>query len=275
MSEFLQSVETRRKQLFLSLPGFAYQTPEDALRYINAAGFCLFSHIEGFELPSYSRAAGPGADVWGWKDSLPAARQVFYGAIFHTAGRGEARPGFASLDLLAPLYSLSPVMQLGGDSSLLPRFAGVSREAVAIAAALQSQGSLSTGDLREATEMAGKANGARFSRALAEAQAQFLVSKVGVTSITRANYGYIWNTFERVFPETVQAAQELNELDAGVAILRQYLRMAIAVPLARISQVLAVNERFLRSAAAHLLEQRAACETAVDGVPYLSLAEAG
>jgi hypothetical protein len=271
MSDFLQTIQERRAQHFRPGPPEGIQTPEEALQFINSMGFCLFSYIPEFELPSLARAVcqDPQPDTWGWKDSLPAARLVYYGAFFHPAPRWAARPGFISLSMLAPLYSLAPILQFGGDREMLRKYMRLSPEAVAISEALETAGSLSTGELRASTGLTGKANASRFSRALAEAQEQFLITKIGVTSVSRANYGYIWNTFERVFPEAARQAEELPETDAAAAIILQYARTALAVPLARIGEVLSINPRALQPAANRLLEQNVLRQVDDEGICYL------
>lgn len=274
MSQFLINIQQRRAQRFTpASPQAGIRTPEDALRFIDQVGFCLFSDIPDVELPSLARAVchDPQPDTWGWKDSLPAARQVYYGAIFHPVPRWAARPGFISLRMLAPIYSLAPILQFGGDREMLRRYLHVSQEAIAIAEALDAAGSLSTGELRASTGLAGKANASRFSKGLAQAQEHFLVTKIGVTSVTRANYGYIWNTFERVFPEVAGQAEALAETDAAEAILRQYVQTALAVPLERVGEVLAISPRILQPAAAHLIEKGVVQPVTNEGICYLAV----
>ncbi len=257
MSEFLSSIHAQWEQRYLPDPGQGIRTPEAALAFFNQVGFCLFSYIPEVELPSLARAAcrTEEPDTWGWKDSLPAARQVFYGAIFHPVGGWAARPGFVSLEMLAPLYSLAPILQFGGDKTLLRRYVKISLEAIAIAETLEREGSLSTGELRASTGLTGKANAGKFSRALGEAQAHFLVTKVGVTSITRANYGYVWGPFERVFADTARQAEMLPEREAAERIVLQYVQTALAVPLERIAEMLALDVKVLKPAAESLLVQ--------------------
>jgi hypothetical protein len=223
---------------------------EDLLDLINQAGFVLFSTIEGVELPSMGRALAPEVqdEYWNWKDALPNTRKVYYGALFHPAPNLGTRPGFASLDMLAALYALSPIAQLGGDRALLPRWGHLSVEAQAIVEALERDGALPTRELRPITGMAGKSSAARFERALVEAQSHFLVTKIGVTSTTRGNYGYVWDLFEHVYPGAIQAAEGLSDLDAARAIWRQYTATAPGVTPARVAQMLNLNPRLIESA---------------------------
>ena len=272
MSEFLQSILEQRSRRFMPYRGTGVRTPEEALEFFNEAGFCLFSHIPGMELPCLSNAVRQDepVDTWEWKDSIPASREVYYGAIYYPAG-WAARPGFVSLAMLAPLYSLAPILQFGGDRQTLRRYVKIGQEAIRITDALEREGPLSTGELRASTGLTGKINASKFSRALAEAQTHFLITKIGVTSTTRANYGYIWNTFERVFPQPAQQAETLTEIDATAAIIHQYVRTAVAVPLARIAEMLSLDPRSLALAARQLVEQGDLCEVKDDSVVYLAV----
>lgn len=246
---------------------------EEMLAFLNEVGFCLFSHIPGVELPALGRVVcqEEPLDTWGWKDSLPAARQVFYGAVYHPEPKWSARPGFISLAMLPAVYSMAPILQFGGDRAMLRRYARISQEAIAIADALDSEGPLPTRDLRKSAGLDGKSNGSRFNRALTEVQEHFLVTKIGVTSITRANYGYIWNTFDRVFPEAARQAETLTEGAAAEKIIRQYVQTAVAVTVERIASMLSLDLRILRPAAAKFVEQDDLRIATQGGIDYLTL----
>jgi hypothetical protein len=272
MDAFLEQILDFRRQRYEPPASEGIRTMEEMLAFINEVGFCLFSYIPGVELPALARVVcqDEPPDTWGWKDSLPAARQVFYGAVYHPEARWAARPGFISLSMLPALYSLAPILQFGGDRSLLHRYTGISQEAVNIADVLESEGPLPTRQLRKSTGMDGKANGTRFTRALTEAQEHFLVTKIGITSITRANYGYVWSVFEGVFPEAARQAETIREDAAAEAILHQYVQTACAVPVERIAAMLSLDLQLLERAAARLVEQGVLRIVTIDEVRYLT-----
>lgn len=249
------------------------RTIEEMLAFLNEVGFCLFSYIAGVELPALARVVcqDEQPDTWGWKDSLPAARQVFYGAVYHPEAKWAARPGFISLSMLPVIYSLAPILQFGGDRSLLRRYTGISQEAVVIADVLESEGPLPTRQLRKSTGMDGKANGTRFTRALTEAQEHFLVTKIGITSVTRANYGYVWSGFEGVFPEAARQAEAIREDTAADAILRQYVQTAFAVPVERVASMLSLDLQLLERSAVRLVEQGVLRVATFGEVRYLTV----
>jgi hypothetical protein len=273
MDVFLKQILDFRRQRYEPPASEGIRTMEETLAFINEVGFCLFSYIPDVELPALARVVcqDEPPDTWGWKDSLPAARQVFYGAVYHPEARWAARPGFISLSMLPARYSLAPILQFGGDRSLLRRYTGISQEAVNIADVLESEGPLPTRQLRKSTGMDGKANSTRFTRALTEAQEQFLVTKIGITSVTRANYGYVWSIFERVFPDAARQAETICEDAAAEAILRQYVQTAFAVPVGRIASMLSLDLQLLERAAARLVGQGILRIANINNVRYLYL----
>ncbi len=146
-------------------------------------------------------------------------------------------------------------------------WAGVSREAVGLADALERDGSLSTQSLRTATGLRGKEHAGLFHKALIEAQRQFLVVRAGVTSVTRANYGYVRDTFKRVYPAVIRQAEALDEQAAAAALVRQYVDTAVRVPVERIAGVLELDLKLLCQAVDRLIAQGEL--ESLPGVPQL------
>lgn len=229
---------------------------EEARAFIDRAGFVPFSHFPECELASFSEALAPEVqdELWGWKDSLPGTRAVYYGHIFRPPD-WATRPGFVSLPLLADLYSLAPISQFGGDRTLLPRWAHLSREAESITNALEESGALPTRELRKITHLDGKANATRFERALIEAQQHFLIVKIGVTSTTRANYGYVWELFERVFPAVIEQANAIEPRDAAERIVRAYVANALVIAPQRIAAALGLDDKLIVETAHRLVQE--------------------
>ncbi len=251
-------LELRRLRLARS-GAYPIHSQEEALVFLDDVGFCRFSHLDQCELPCFSDALAPEVqdDLWGWKDALPNTRRVYYGALFQFSPRDSVRPGFLSLPVLAALYSLSYVCQFGGERDMLPRWVGVSREAVGLADALERAGPLSTADLRAETGLRGKEQAGLFHKALIEAQRQFLIVRTGVTSVTRANYGYVWSTFARAYPAVIHQAEALDDELAAAALVLQYVDTAVRVPLERIGNVLSLDLTLLRKAAGRLCAEGA------------------
>lgn len=229
---------------------------EEARAFIDRAGLVPFSRFPECELPSFSDALALEVrdELWGWKDALPGTRAMYYGHVFRPPG-WAARPGFVSLPLLADLYSLAPIMQFGGDRTMLPRWAHLSREAESITDALEESGALPTRELRKITHLDGKPNAARFERALIEAQQHFLIVKIGVTSTTRGNYGYVWEMFERVFPAVIEQANDIQPMEAAGRIICAYVSNALEIPPQRIAAALGLEEKLIVETGQRLVEE--------------------
>jgi len=146
-------------------------------------------------------------------------------------------------------------MQFGGEADQLPRWTGLSREALGLLQMLEKSGSLSTGQLRKATGLNGKEHDTRFHKALIEAQSNFLLVRTGVTSTTRGNYGYVWETFARAYPGIVSQAEALSEVQAAERLVSRYIDTALEATLERIAFVLSLDVKLLRSAASRLVEK--------------------
>ena len=246
---------------------FPAHTQEEALRLLDDIGFCRFSRHHACELPGFEDllAEEVQGESWGWKDALPNTRRVYYGQVYRFELRDTIRPGFVALRMLAAWYALSPVFQFGGDKSMLPRWAGMSREALILAEALEREGSLSTKSLRRVTGLEGKEHETVFNKALIEAQRHFLIVRIGVTSTTRANYGYIWDSFEHAYPDISRQAEALDEQAAAATLLRQYVDTVVAIDSERVAFVLGLEEKLLRSAGERLVEEGVLTRVEGDG----------
>lgn len=257
MDEYEINLQTLRRQRIECTGAYPIHSQEEALRFLDNVGLCRFSHHGEVELPCFSDSLAEEVrgETWGWKDSLPNTRRVYYGTIFHFHQRDAIRPGFLALRVLTACYALSPVMQFGGEREMLPRWTGLSREALSLADALERSGSLPTPALRKATGLNGKEHATLFQKALIEAQRNFLIVRIGVTSTTRGNYGYIWESFPHAYPAVAEQAEAMPENEAAEAILRAYVDIAVAVTPERIAEVLSLDSLLLRRAGDRLVEQ--------------------
>jgi hypothetical protein len=255
-------VQAMRQQRLERSGAYPVQSEADALCFLDNVGICSFSHHGDVDLPCFSDALAEQVrdEAWGWKDSLPNTRKIYYGSLFRFLERDAIRPGFLALRVLTACYALAPVMQFGGDPSLLPRWTGLSREALGLVDTLEREGSLSTSALRQATGLNGKTHNTLFTKVLIEAQRNFLIVRTGVTSTSRANYGYIWEIFPRAYPAIVAEAEGLSELAAAERIVSQYVDTAVVATAERISSVFMLTLAVLRKAADQLVEKGALCQ---------------
>jgi hypothetical protein len=241
MADWLDSVKELRRFRHRQVAERQLHTIQDALDFINEAGFCLFYPHGRLELPNLLHAIAGDHDTqeghgWSWKDELASQKKVFLGKPYHH------KPGFVALRMLAPLYVLSAAGEVGGDHHELSLTGTLTAEAFRITEVLLDRGSMSTHTLRQAALMGATKENYRFSRALAEAQEKCLIAVVSTTSDTRAGYSYIWDAFERVWPDAVAEAEHLSYKAAVETVIAQYVNTVVAAT-ARITAVTFALER--------------------------------
>ncbi|MDR7422747.1 MAG: hypothetical protein QN159_09810 [Armatimonadota bacterium] len=196
------------------------RTARDALRFIDALGFC------------YAFTAGPGGlpglfDVlatrsvdrmwtwaWRWKDELATRRRVYYGKAI------RRKPSYVSLPLLPAFYALSGNLGEPDDHLQAYREGRLSLQAREIYERILEAGPASTWTLRRAFLARGE-RGSRFHRALDELQERFLIAKVREEDEWR--YGFVWDVFHRWMPGVVATAANLSADVAAGQVLAAYL----------------------------------------------------
>jgi hypothetical protein len=230
------------------------RTLDEALSFINEVGFCLFYRHPPLELPNLREATAGDSGTseglnWQWKDELAAAKSVYYGRPYHR------KPGFVALPLLASLYAVCAVADYGGDYHELALTGTLSAEAVRIADAIQEHGSMSTRALRQQSGLTASQDKTRFARGLEEAQAGFLVAMISTTSTSRAGYGYIWDTFERAWPDAAAAGERMRPPDAAAVLLARYVDTVGATTPAMFARTFDLDDALVESAAARLIAQ--------------------
>jgi hypothetical protein len=234
MDDFSLVLHAFRQERFRQTGARRVHTRGEALSFINEVGFCLFYRHPPLELP---------------KDELAAAQSVYYGRPFHR------KPGFVALPLLTPLYAVSAVADFGGDYHELALTGTLSAEAVRIADTIQDYGSMSTRALRQQSGLTASQDKNRFARGLEEAQAKFLVSMVRTTSTSRAGYGYIWDTFERAWPDAAAAGERMRPPTAAAALLSRFVDTVGATTLYMFTHTLDLDDKLVETAAADLIAQ--------------------
>ncbi len=150
-----------------------------AAAFVRDVGFALLFPNKGVVLPSLYDVAsdrplfspagdwGPDADrVWGWKDELPRRGLAWYGRFLRN------RPSLLSPALLADLYPRRGRPDDFEDEDLSPR-------AYRIARILLRSGPQSTGALREALDVDGKAASDGFQRAVGELGRRLVITHFG------------------------------------------------------------------------------------------------
>jgi winged helix DNA-binding protein len=205
------------------------ETPAEAVRFLDAVGYCVLFPVKNVALPSLYYAVArekmrpePHWDqyiqkVWTWKDQLGKQRRAFYAKYFR--GRGT----FISLNMLPHFLAMRESAARPGDHEPYYAAGRISHDARAIWEALERHGPLATLELRHACKMDSKAGNKRFKRAMLELQCQLLAVHFGAEQEAEA---WASNRFEltcRAFPREVEKAREITPEEARAALALKYL----------------------------------------------------
>jgi hypothetical protein len=223
-----------RERRYRRRPELRLQNEEDAARFVNEVGLSVLFPVQRVELPSLWEAINGSVrpvprhhndealgKAWGWKDTLPAQRRIYYGKLL----RNKAT--LLALDLLPSFYALSPNFGSEEDYLLEYEAGRLSREARVICDVLLERKALPTGELRRLARLSSRSQKYRFERAMVELQRKLIAVKVGISDAGPWHYSYVYDLFVRAYPQQVEAARFLVPRQARQAIVRRYLRTAV------------------------------------------------
>ncbi|PYU31711.1 MAG: hypothetical protein DMG28_14440 [Acidobacteria bacterium] len=216
------------------------RTAADAVRFIDAVGYCLLFPVQNLPLPSLYYALARRypltwdtytEKIWHWKDDLGRQRRAFYAKYFK--GRGT----FISLALLPHFLAMRDSAASPGDHERFYAGGRISHDARAIWQALEQHGPLATLELRHACKMDSKAGNVRFKRAMLELQCLLQVVHFGAEQETAAWASGRFELTARAFPRQVLRAREIAPETARAVIAKKYLHWhpeVLPVRLARL-----------------------------------------
>lgn len=200
----------------------------DAVRFIDAVGYCLKVSIKNLPLPSLYYAAaqrdirdGPGWDrfyekIWRWKDDLPRRHRAFYARYFK--GRGT----FVSLKLLPHFLALEGAAAAPSDHERVYEAGRISADGRLLWEVLERHGPLATLELRHAARMETVTGNVRFKRAMAQLERRLLVVHFGTEQETAAWASGKFELTCRAFPSETAHAQEISPEAARTRIAAKY-----------------------------------------------------
>src|SRR5712692_4650937 len=189
------------------------RTVRDAVRFIDAVGYCLLFPIKNLPLPSLYYAVARRYPVtwdkytekiWRWKDELGRQRRAFYAKYFK--GRGT----FISLKLLPHFLALHETAAAPADHQHFYAAGRITHDACTIWAALARHGPLATLELRHTCKMDGKAGNVRFKRAMLQLQRLLVVAHFGVEQESAAWPSGRFELTARAFPSQSVAALRIT-----------------------------------------------------------------
>ncbi len=202
-------------------------TAADAVRFIDAVGYCLLFPIKRLPLPSLYFAVARRQPVtwdshtekiWRWKDEFGLKRRAFYAKYFKSRGT------FISLELLPHFLAMRESVAGPGDHARFYSAGRITHDARIIWAALERQGPLATLELRHTCKMESKAGNPRFKRAMLELQCLLLVVHFGAQQETSAWPSGRFELTSRAFPRQVSRARRLAPETARAALAAKYLK---------------------------------------------------
>lgn len=214
---------------------------QQAIEYVNQRGFIYFWPITNITLPSlWVAAAGdrpvadahddPGHITWDWKDSLLGQHVWYYAKVL------RKKATIISLKLAPAFYALSENYGSPEEDYLTLYEQGrLTQESRAVYEALLEHGPLHTVALRKAARLSSLESDARFNRALTELQAGFLIAPVGVADAGAWHYAFNYDIVARAYPELLEHARFLGELDARQQLVSAYLDSVGAAQLRDLS----------------------------------------
>jgi hypothetical protein len=221
------------------------RSPEEALEFVNGAGFCFLFPQQGIEMPSlWGAICGSGRPIpvrhhddrelhlaWRWKDDLPTHGLVYYGKLL------RKKPTFVSLDLLPHFYAVSGNYGEPDDYQAEYEDGKLSEEARRVYETLLTRGPLPTSYLRREARLAGKSNAGRFDRALVELQVGLKIVKTGISDANAWKYCYVYDVLLRRWPDLPDRARQITRSEARRTLVLRYVNNAVALEENMIARV--------------------------------------
>ena len=202
------------------------RTASDAVRFIDAVGFCLLFPITGLPLPSLyfacARREPTSWDrycllIWKWKDEFGRRRVAFYSKYFR--GRGT----FISLKMLPHFLALESSAYGANDCDRAYSAGRVSADARTLWEALAAHGPLATLELRHACKFDSTAGNRRFKKAILQLSRLLIVFHSGAEQETDSWASNRFDLTARAFPAAITAAHKIDAAEARRSLASKYL----------------------------------------------------
>jgi hypothetical protein len=204
-------------------------TLREAVKYIDATGFCMLFPVKNMALPSLHYAVTQrnphekmvwdkySQMVWRWKDELPRRKRALYAKYFR--GRGT----FISLEMLPHFLAMRDAAVAPDDHERFYAEGRIRDDARLVWEALAKHGPLATLELRNACGMDAKAGNVRFKRAILDLQCLLVVVHFGAEQETAAWASGRYELTCRAFPKETAAARQISPERARQAVAAKYL----------------------------------------------------
>jgi hypothetical protein len=218
-------------------------TAAEAVKYIDATGYCMLYPVANVPLPSLFYAVtrrNPHVDfiwdkysvmLWRWKDELPRRRRAFYAKYF------RARGTFISLRFLPYFLAMREAAVVPGDHDRFYAEGRIREDARVIWEALAEHGPMATLELRHACNMDTKAGNVRFKRAILDLQCLLIAVHFGAEQETAAWASGRYELTCRAFPKETAAARRIEPEQARAKLAAQFLEWHTNVPPAQLARL--------------------------------------
>jgi len=233
------------------------RTPEQLVKMIDAFGFAYgFTLRPGdaaipacFDHLSTSDDAQRWNWMWVWKDELPEAKRVYYGALL------VRKPTFVSIAFLPTFYATFGRAGEADDHLEDVRAGRLSDTGRRIIEFLAAKGETQTKRMRSELGITSKDGKLQYGKAIDEVQRLMYVARVRAVGEGREDYNYTYDLFVRRYPEIVKRAERISSADATLALVDRTIELAGAVTPKQLARLFewdeALQERAVRGALAH------------------------
>ena len=224
----------RRQTNFRQRRALRLRSERDALRFVNAVGFCstfyvipegpasLWEAVVGRPKPRWPRRSHHDAGVgltWEIKNVLPHRREVYYGKLV------KGRPMLVALDVFPAFYALVRGPQTARDYAREYHAGRLSLTGKRIMDCLLRESPQYTRALRAECFMLEPSKTREFERAMSELQQGLWIAKTEESY--EPSFSYRWDLLERWLPEPTAEGRRLRRSAALDHLLSRYLRAAV------------------------------------------------
>jgi hypothetical protein len=201
------------------------KSPADAVRFLDAVGFCVLFPVKNVALPSLYFAVSRRRDlrwdkhaqlIWKWKDEMPKKRRAFYAKYFRSRGT------FLSLKFLPHFLAMHGSAVEPDEAEAFYKAGRISHDALELWQELEKHGALATLELRHACKMESQPGNKRFKKAMLELHGLLIVTHSGAEQETESWASNRFELVARAFPKQLAQAREIPPEDARTVIATRY-----------------------------------------------------
>jgi hypothetical protein len=269
-----RALERRRDRHFRRAAALRVRNARQALAFVDDVGFCstfycfpeglpcLWEAVAGRARPRWPRRSHHDAAIgltWELKDTLPAARRVYYGKLL------KGRPLLVALDVFPAFYALVRGRQRARDYRAEYEAGRLSQPARRLMDALVREHPQYTADLRAGTFMLGPHRTREFERAMGELQAGLWIVKT--EERYEPTFSYRWDLLEAWLPAPVAAGRRLARDRALQYLIGRYTRAAVFTREGTLGRLFGRPSREVADAVRVLVARGALAEGPVRGWP--------